>query len=170
MSGKIRFSRAVIPLLLFALLLAAGGCGPAATPPAATALPTGAATTSALPTSAPAAAPGVGNAANGKQLFASLPCSSCHDVTKPYPGGDICPNLGNVATMAAEIVKSPDYHGKATDAAGYIHESIVDPNAYIVPGAKYRNPDGSSVMPKDFSKTLTPSQIDDLVAYLMTLR
>jgi nitric oxide reductase subunit C len=114
----------------------------------------------------PAAA--AGDAARGGQLFARLPCASCHDLVKRWPGGDICPNLGNIATEAARIVRRRDYHGKAKDAAGYIRESIVDPNAYIVPGANYRTPDGRSVMPKDFATTLKPSDIDDLVAFLLT--
>jgi nitric oxide reductase subunit C len=111
-----------------------------------------------------------GDAARGGRLFGTLPCVSCHDVTKPWPGGDICPNLGNIATEAARIVRSKEYRGKAKTAAEYIRESIVEPNAYIVPGAAYRTADGQSVMPKDFRSTLTGAQIDDLVAYLMTRR
>jgi len=118
--------------------------------------------------STPAAA--TGDAARGERLFATLPCVSCHDVTKPWPGGDICPNLGNIATEAARIVRSREYRGKAKTAADYIRESIVDPNAYIVPGAAYRAANGKSVMPADFGTTLTGAQIDDLVAYLMTRR
>jgi nitric oxide reductase subunit C len=117
-----------------------------------------------------AEAPAAGDAARGEQLFTSLPCASCHDIAHPWPGGDVCPNLGNVATEAARIVRSPDYHGRARDAAGYLRESIVDPDAYLVPGAAYRTADGQSVMPKDFGRTLTAAQIDDLVAFLSTRR
>ncbi len=133
---------------------------PAATPTIPPASPTIAATPPALS----------GDPARGAKLFAQLPCNSCHDVTHPYPGGEVAPNLGNIAIEAARIVKSPDYHGKATDAAGYIRESIVDPNAYIVPGDVYHTADGKSVMESDFAQKLTPQQIDDLVAYLMTLK
>ena len=123
------------------------------------------------PNASMAAAPAAkGDAARGEKLFSTLPCVSCHDVTKPWPGGDICPNLGNIATEAARIVRSRDYHGKAKTAADYIRESIVDPNAYIVPGASYRAADGQSVMPKDFGSTLSGAQIDDIVAYLLTRR
>jgi nitric oxide reductase subunit C len=115
-------------------------------------------------------AAGGGDAKRGAQLFARLPCASCHDLTKPWPGGDICPNLGNIATEAARIVRSREYRGKARNAAGYIRESILDPNAYIVPGPNYRTAEGQSVMPKDFARTLEPAQIDDLVAFLMTHR
>lgn len=115
-------------------------------------------------------AAGASAAARGERLFARLPCTSCHDVSSRWPGGDICPNLGNIATEAGRIVRRRDYHGKATDAAGYIRESILDPNAYIVPGTRYRTADGQSVMPKTFGETLSPSEIDDIVAFLMTHR
>jgi nitric oxide reductase subunit C len=108
--------------------------------------------------------------ARGAALFARLPCASCHDISKPWPGGDICPNLGNIGSEAARIVRLPTYRGKARDAAGYIRESIVDPNAYIVPGTNYRTPDGESVMPKDFGRSLTPREVDDLVAFLSSKR
>jgi nitric oxide reductase subunit C len=119
---------------------------------------------------APPTLAAAGNAAEGGRLFARLPCASCHDLTKPWPGGVICPNLGNIATEAARIVQSREYRGKARDAAGYIRESILDPNAYIVPGPNYRTPDGQSVMPKDFGQTLSASEVDDLVAFLLTRR
>ena len=67
-------------------------------------------------------------------------------------------------------MRSPEYRGRAKDAAGYIRESILDPGAYVVPGANYRQPDGRSVMPGDFGRTLSPSAVDDLVAFLLTLR
>jgi nitric oxide reductase subunit C len=111
-----------------------------------------------------------GDATRGAALFTKLPCTSCHDIVGRWPGGDICPNLGNIATEAARIVRLPGYRGKARDAAGYIRESITDPNAYIVPGAQYRTADGKSVMPPSVGATLTPAQLDDLVAFLLTKR
>jgi nitric oxide reductase subunit C len=112
----------------------------------------------------------VGDARRGAELYGTLPCASCHDIEHPLPGGAVCPNLGNIATEAARIVRSSDYHGRAKDAAGYVREAIVDPNAYLVPGASYGQADGSSVMPKDFGTTLTAAQLDDLVAFLLTRR
>lgn len=176
------------PALLGAVLLAA--CAPSASP----ITPTLAVPTTALPTAPPDATPtpipatvtapapaatetpaasatptsGLrGDPAHGARLFASLPCSSCHDITRPFPGGDICPNLGNIASEAERIVRLPEYRGRATNAAEYICESILDPNAYIVLGEQYRTADGQSVMPKTFGQTLTPSEIDDLVAFLL---
>jgi nitric oxide reductase subunit C len=118
----------------------------------------------------PASMAAAGDAARGAKLYETLPCASCHDITRPWPGGDICPNLGNIATEAARIVRLREYRGRAKDAAGYIRESIVDPNAYIVPGRAYRQPDGQSVMPKSFGEALTQAQLDDLVAFLLTRR
>jgi nitric oxide reductase subunit C len=111
-----------------------------------------------------------GDAVRGAKLYETLPCASCHDISRPWPGGDICPNLGNIASEAARIIRLPNYRGRAKDAAGYIRESIVDPNAYIVPGPAYRQADGQSVMPKNFGQTLTAAQVDDLVAFLLTRR
>jgi len=40
----------------------------------------------------------------------------------------------------------------------------------IVPGPTYRQADGQSVMPKTFGQTLSPTDLDDLVAFLLTHR
>jgi len=138
------------------------------TAPAPTATETLAPTATETPAASATPPSGLrGDPAHGARLFASLPCSSCHDITRPFPGGDICPNLGNIASEAERIVRLPEYRGQATNAAEYIRESILDPNAYIVPGEQYRTADGQSVMPKTFGQTLTPSEIDDLVAFLL---
>jgi nitric oxide reductase subunit C len=107
--------------------------------------------------------------AQGEALFRQSPpgCFACHSTA---PNVNLAgPSLANIATQAQEIIAGPDYKGSATDAAGYIHESIVDPDAYIVPGKTY-SANGRSFMPHNFSQTLTPEQIDQLVAYLMTLK
>jgi nitric oxide reductase subunit C len=123
-----------------------------------------------IPAPVPPARVEAGDAKRGEELYARLPCASCHDIARPWPGGDVCPNLGNVATEAARIVTSGEYRGKARDAAGYIRESIADPNAYIVPGESYVTAEGRSVMPQDIARSLSPADLDDLVAYLMTRR
>jgi nitric oxide reductase subunit C len=52
---------------------------------------------------------------------------------------------------------------------GYLRESIVSPNAYVVSGPTYSS-NGQSLMPGSFAQSLQPAQIDALVAYLMTLK
>lgn len=58
---------------------------------------------------------------------------------------------------------------KAEDAADYIRESIVAPSAHLVSGGMY-SADGTSFMPANYSEDLTPEQVDQLVAYLITLK
>ena len=47
------------------------------------------------------------------------------------------------------------------DLAAFIKESIVDPSAYLAKGY----PD---IMTKGFGQSLTPTQIDDLVAFILS--
>ena len=105
----------------------------------------------------------------GRAVFNATPpgCAACHSIA---PGVNIVgPTLAGIATTAAARVLAPDYHGRATDAAGYIRESIVDPNAYVLIGPTY-SAGGRSLMPGDLAQTLKPEQVDHLVAYLLTLK
>jgi nitric oxide reductase subunit C len=79
------------------------------------------------------------------------------------------PSLAGLEATAAARVQAAGYQGKATDAAGYIRESILEPNAYLVPGATYSS-NGQSMMPPGLGQALEPAQVDALVAYLMTLK
>lgn len=105
----------------------------------------------------------------GEALFRASPpgCFACHSVA---PGVNLAgPSLSGVATRAQQLVGSPEYKGAAKDAAGYIRESIVNPNAHIVAGPTY-SANGQSFMPNTFGKDLKPEQIDRLVAYLASLK
>lgn len=107
--------------------------------------------------------------ARGQALFHQSPpgCFACHSTA---PGVNLVgPSLADIATRAAARVADSSYHGGAKDAAGYIRESITNPNAYLVPGQLYSS-GGHSLMPTGFDSSLTPQQIDDIVAYLMTLK
>lgn len=107
--------------------------------------------------------------AMGEAIYRNTPpaCFACHSVS---PGVNLAaPSLAGIGTRAARIVDSAGYGGAATDAEGYIRESIVNPHAYLVPGQIY-SAQGRSFMPDNYGTTLTPEQIDQLVAYLVTLR
>ena len=52
--------------------------------------------------------------------------------------------------------------------AGYLAESILNPNAVIVEGPGYSGPDGRSTMP-DYRDALSVADLIDLVAYLRSL-
>lgn len=105
----------------------------------------------------------------GEFLYRQAPpgCFACHSTS---PGVNLAgPTLAGIGGRAEQEVQSPGYTGQAADAAGYIRESIVDPHAHLVPGAMYSAND-RSFMPDNYDQTLTPEQIDQLVAYLVTLR
>jgi nitric oxide reductase subunit C len=106
----------------------------------------------------------------GRAAYNATPpgCAACHSIV---PGVNIVgPTLAGMPATASMRIKSPDYKGKATDAASYIRESIVDPNAYVLTGQPTYAAGGRSLMPHDYGQTLKSEQIDHIVAYLMTLR
>ena len=94
-------------------------------------------------------------------------CFSCHST---QPGVQtVGPSLAGVAGRAAEIVRTPGYRGTARTPADYIRESIVQPSAYVVPGATFSTA-GQSIMPAIYQEMLQPADVDHLVAYLETLK
>lgn len=105
----------------------------------------------------------------GQALFNATPpaCFACHSIS---PGVNLAgPTLAGIGTKAEAAIKDPNYKGKAKDAEGYIREAIVEPSAHLVPGPTY-SANGRSFMPDTFGKDLKPEQIDQLVAYLNTLK
>ncbi len=121
-------------------------------------------------TSVPTTAPAVGNdgastgdAAAGKAIFDGTtaiaggpPCLSCHvvDAAKPQTVG---PNLAGIGQRAATRVAGQT-------ATNYLHSSIVDPNGFVVDGF------AQGLMFAGYGNALTPQQVDDLVAYLLSLQ
>jgi mono/diheme cytochrome c family protein len=103
------------------------------------------------PASRPAIAP-VGSPAAGKQLFTSTGCVSCHTYAPAGSHGTVGPNLDKLSTDASKANRG--------SLAQYVQESIVDPNAYVVPGFP------ASVMPQTFGQQLSKKDIADLVAFL----
>jgi nitric oxide reductase subunit C len=105
----------------------------------------------------------------GQALFRSATptCTACHSIA---PGVNLAgPTLAGVGARAERTVASPEYTGKAKDAAGYLREAIVAPSAHVVPGPMY-SADGTSFMPNTYGESLKPEQLDQLVAYMATLR
>ncbi len=111
------------------------------------------------PTAPPAApapvAPGTpsGDPANGQALFNAQGCAACHiTASKDRLVG---PGLSMIGETAATRVAGQT-------AADYITESIVAPNAFVVP-------DFTPIMPATFAQSMTEAEIADLVAYLQSL-
>jgi cytochrome c oxidase subunit II len=117
--------------------------------------------TRGTPAATPTPAGGGGGAANnsaaGKALFAANGCGACHKLTAAGGSGTVGPDLDKLAADAAKYGKQ-----KSQTPEQYVATSIKDPGAFVVPGF----PNG--VMPTTFGSTLTPSQLDTLVKYLLT--
>jgi cytochrome c oxidase subunit 2 len=107
-------------------------------------------TTAAAP--APAAGGGAAPAVNAKALFTqgetqtgATACGGCHKLADAGTAGGVGPDLDQVL--------------KGKDAA-FIKQSIQDPNAEIAAGFN------KGIMPDNYSKLLTPAEIDAVVKYL----
>ncbi|MFW5904995.1 MAG: c-type cytochrome [bacterium] len=117
-----------------------------------------------------AGAPSDDPVALGERLFRATPpgCFTCHSVA---PGVTLAgPTLAGLGARAAEVVEREDYEGDAETAEGYILESILEPSAHITEGPATFAANGRSVMPDNYDETLTSEEIDQLVAYLSSLR
>lgn len=136
---------------------------PTPVPPTATATVEQPTATTVPPTETPASVAQAlaGNVENGQVLFnevrgeVNFACATCH-----YPNQEaqlIGPGLLNVSVRAETRVEG-------VSAADYLHQSIVEPGAYVVEGY----PDG--LMPQIYAQIFTEEQIQDIIAYLYTLK
>ena len=89
---------------------------------------------------------GGGGAGQGKELFSSAGCSSCHALADAGATGAVGPSLD-------ESLQGKD--------AAFVKAAILDPDAEIAEGYQ------PGVMPKNFGDTLSEGQIDGLVEYLL---
>jgi len=114
----------------------------------------------AAPEAPAAEAVAIGDAAAGQALFNQLiaetgfSCAACHTVASQ--DRLVGPGLLNIASIAATRVEGQD-------AITYLHYAIVDSNQYVVEGYP------ASLMPLVYGDLLTEQQVDDLVAYMLTL-
>ncbi len=93
--------------------------------------------------------------AAGKTVFASNGCASCHTFKPASATGTIGPDLDSAPASDAKAD-----HNMAL--AAFIKESIVNPDAYIAKGFN------KGLMPTNFSSQLSPSQLNDLVAFIVS--
>lgn len=94
----------------------------------------------------------------GKTIFTGVgSCGSCHTLADAGTTGTVGPNL-NTLKEACAAPASQQARGATLEKC--IETAITDPYKYLPPGYK------SGIMPNTFSKTLSPSQIQALVAFL----
>lgn len=98
----------------------------------------------------------VGDVAEGRTLFqtggvSQVPCATCHTLDGSTLVG---PSLQGISERAKTRVAG-------LSDVEYIHQSIVDPSAYVVEG--YRD-----LMNKTYGETLSEGDINNLIAFLLT--
>jgi mono/diheme cytochrome c family protein len=99
--------------------------------------------------------------ANGKTIFTGVgACGSCHILADAGSTGTIGPNL--TTRLKADCQSPQSQKIRGTTLQKCINTAIVNPHAYLPPGY-------GPLMPDTFAKTLSPSQIQALVAYLASL-
>src|SRR5207244_6516533 len=92
--------------------------------------------------------------ARGGQVYRALNCGSCHEPN--LFGQRLGPPLDHVGSVAAT-------RRSGLSAPDYIRQSIIDPGAFVVPGYQ-------DSMPRDLGRDLSPTDLDALVAYLLSLK
>ncbi len=103
-----------------------------------------------------------GSAERGGQLFnqtvigsrAAPGCMTCHSLEEGVT--IVGPSMAGIASRAGEEVSGQP-------AEEYLHQSIVEPDAHVVEGFP------AGVMYQNYNEDLSAQEIDDLVAYLLTL-
>jgi cytochrome c2 len=96
-----------------------------------------------------------GNIKRGQEIYNALGCRGCHET------GAIAPITQGTWTRINNLrLKDPANAGKTTEQ--YLAESILRPNAYIVPGYQ------GSIMPQTYCDQFDIFDMRDLIAYLRT--
>ena len=106
---------------------------------------------------AAAADNGIGDPGKGKQIYetggaSGVPCNTCHTTDGTTLVGPSFQGLPGRAGSAVEGLSAEEY----------LHQSIVDPGAHIVEGYEL-------LMPLTYGDALSEADINNVVAYLMTL-
>jgi cytochrome c2 len=70
----------------------------------------------------------------GLEVYRQLYCGLCHKLDAAGTAGTFGPPHNGMGITAAQRIQDPQYTGQATTAADFLHESIVDPKVFIVPG------------------------------------
>lgn len=86
-------------------------------------------------------------------FFGKMRCIACHKIGDQ--GGILGPPLDEIGAIQTE---------------DYLRESILTPDAVIVKGYEGRKNPKKSIMPQHFKENLSDKEVDDLVAYLLTLK
>lgn len=108
------------------------------------------------PNSTPTPTPPTGDVARGQALFhGEANCIVCHSVADAEM--IVGPSLHHIAAIA-------DVRVEGMDGATYLYNAIINPDGVIPAMGK------TGIMPRTYAQSFEPQQINDLVAYLLTLK
>ena len=102
-----------------------------------------------------------GAAPTGETLFKQATignqpgCSTCHSLEAGVT--IVGPSLAGIGSQAGELVSG-------LSAEEFLRQSILEPNAYVTEGF------AANIMPTTWGDALSQEQLDDLVAFLLTLK
>jgi mono/diheme cytochrome c family protein len=99
-----------------------------------------------------------GDAAEGEKVFASVAapaCGSCHSLEAGV--SLVGPSMSGIGAQAGSRVSG-------MSAADYLSQAVTEPDAHLVEGY------APGVMPATYGTQLSDQQLQDLVAYLQTLK
>jgi cytochrome c1 len=88
-------------------------------------------------------------------VFAANGCATCHTFKPAGATGTIGPDLDSAPTADAKADNN-------MALAAFVKESIVNPDAYIAKGFS------KGLMPTNFGSQLSSSQLNDLVAFILS--
>ncbi|WP_095041976.1 c-type cytochrome [Candidatus Promineifilum breve] len=111
------------------------------------------------PSPAPTATPRPIDGRAPDEIIQNAGCGSCHKIGAIGEAHKVGPDLTYIGLTAGERVTG-------MTAEEYIHQSIVEPNAYLAPEC----PNTSclpGIMPQNFATRLSAEQIDTMVAFLL---
>ena len=72
--------------------------------------------------------------------------------------------LPNILERGEARIALPDYQGQGTTNREYVIESILLPEAFIVPG------EWDETMPTHFNQTMSEQELADILAWMATLK
>ena len=111
------------------------------------------------PPPAPTATPRPIDGRAPEEIIQNAGCGSCHKIGAIGEAHKVGPDLTYIGLTAGERVPG-------MTAAEYIHQSIVEPNAYLAPECP-NTPCLPGIMPQNFATRLSAEQIATMVTFLM---
>jgi hypothetical protein len=112
-----------------------------------------------------------------ERMITKLGCGVCHQIPgiltaqSGVEGPLLLPRVTAEHRIASPAYQSAIQSGRASarSAEEYVRESVLRPNAFIVPGFEQRDRPDESAMPDHFKTTFTVAGLDKLIQYLVSL-